>query len=652
MGVRACIVAIGDVGVSAPGRVNLDYIPAAHKLWGHRVLDMADRIGPIGMPIRPGRGPLRQFLLCAVSTCRPATLDAPLCRLTCPPAPPTLVGPMFVLSQESRRDDVNAAVQDAVTRCRVGGAQVAVDTAHYAPGREPGQYTPTTEPLVSFTLHWNGTSDALRALVRDALLELQRTLSPFCQPTRWATWATLDDLNGAVIFPASKLSVCAVAAQWQEAAASFGGRVLVTSTGIAMTGAPPLVAQTWVEAHGHRMPTFHAPMRVLAYDPDDGAGHRRIADSLPEAKRWDFRLASPAAGQDLVWLVHTAGQHTLAAVGRAVFDVLGEATANVAVRAWHPRQHRFDDMVQISLPSHLRRPMELGPGASGQLQVDGRNLALFPFTHYSDRPLGQVPDPNAVAQDVHDAARRTPMVASRTTMVALAVARRSRLDHAPTSAGARDQAARRGLYTTHFMNLGEGTWAQAHTSEAVAASVEASFTRTRLDVKLLPTTPHQRQAAYAPPALTPEEADALAAQPWYPHDMWQREMDVGGAADAHAPLDVQLAPGDFVLAMAPAGAVIELAGPTETLTVSLPHPAWTLVTHPKGTALRAAVEGAHAFVSLTIRQVVGTWMHCKRIVGSAAVACDAAQPTDGMHVDAASRTTTSARGRRRCRLCG
>ena len=161
----------------------------------------------------------------------------------------------------------------------------------------------------------------------------------------------------------------------------------------------------------------------------------------------------------------------------------------MAVRAWHPRQHKFDDMVQVTLSSHLRRPMELGPGAAGQLQVNGCNHAVFPCTHYPNRLLGRAPDYNAVAQDVHDTARGASAVDSRTTMLAPAVARATRLSHQRAAGEARDQAARQGLYTTHFMTLGEGTWAHADGGDTVAASVEASFTRTRIDVKLFPTAP-------------------------------------------------------------------------------------------------------------------------------------------------------------------
>ncbi len=218
-------------------------------------------------------------------------------------------------------------------------------------------------------------------------------------------------------------------------------------------------------------------------------------------------------------------------------------------------------------------------------------------------------------------------------MIAPAVTRSLRADTVPASASAGEQAIRRGLHTTQFMSLGEGTWAPSDPAVAVAATVEASFTRTRVDVKLFPTAPHQRQAAFAPPTLAPADADALAAQPWYPDDMWQRELDTGGTADAHAPLEAQLAPGDFVLAMALAGAVLELTGPTETITIALPHPAWVLISHPKAAALRAAAAGVHGHASLTIRQVFGTWIHCRRSAPAPRTQPDDVPPGDGMEVD-------------------
>jgi hypothetical protein len=114
------------------------------------------------------------------------------------------------------------------------------------------------------------------------------------------------------------------------------------------------------------------------------------------------------------------------------------------------------------------------------------------------------------------------------------------------------------------MTLGEGTWTSAGGDDTVPASVEASFTRTRVDARLYPTAPHQRQAAHAPPALSPADVDALASQPWYPNDMWRRELEESGAVGTHAPIDALLEPGDFVVAVIPAGAILEVMGPTES----------------------------------------------------------------------------------------
>ncbi len=360
--------------------------------------------------------PFRQFLIAAISTVRPAMVEAPLCRLTCAPRPTSIVGPFTALAQESRREDVNVAVHRAITRCRAAGAQLRVDTAHYVPGRDPGQQATNAEPLVSYTIQWEGTCDRQPLTAQGALLELRHAVDRFSQPTRWATCAALDDLAGAVIFPASRHSICAIAAHWQQAAARFGGRVFATSTGIAMTGAPPAVAQTWIDEHAHRTPAYHSPMRILAYDPGDGAPREGSRSTTPAVQRWDFWLTTPSAGHDLLWLVHSVGQHSLADVGHALFTVLGEATANSAVRAWHPRRQRSSDMIQVSVPAHLRRRMQLGPGADGQIRVGGRELPVFPFTYYPDTALGRPLGVNFAAQDVDEVARRAPTDASRTAM--------------------------------------------------------------------------------------------------------------------------------------------------------------------------------------------------------------------------------------------
>ena len=117
------------------------------------------------------------------------------------------------------------------------------------------------------------------------MTELRHAVDHFSQPTRWATCAALDDLAAAVIYPASRHSICAIAAHWQQAAARFGGRVFATTMGLALAGAPPAVAQTWIDEHGHRTAAYHSPMRILAYDPEDGAAREGNGSIPPSVQR-------------------------------------------------------------------------------------------------------------------------------------------------------------------------------------------------------------------------------------------------------------------------------------------------------------------------------------------------------------------------------
>jgi hypothetical protein len=79
---------------------------------------------------------------------------------------------------------------------------------HYSPGHEPGQQGDLVQPLVAYTISWTGTGAQQLAAARTTVDDLRALASQAAGPTHWATYADPEDLAGAIIFPASRHSVC------------------------------------------------------------------------------------------------------------------------------------------------------------------------------------------------------------------------------------------------------------------------------------------------------------------------------------------------------------------------------------------------------------------------------------------------------------
>ena len=633
MDIRAHVVLLGSVQADPCTRDGWQLAALVHKLWGHRAANALSNVVPVGQPIRSRLRGARQFFLGVAPTLRPCTVDPPLIRLSLCPAEPHAVGPLTVMAQASRRDDLEAELSRTTRACSTVGARLLVFSRPCWPSLEPGMQDEDVQPLTIYTLRWAGTCPTQAGAVRTALQTLRNFVDLEATPTHWITAVSAAELPGAVLHSVGASAMCTVAARWQKAAAPLGGRVVATTAGLGLLNIPPAVAQVCLEADPLRDSALAAPIRLTGHVASTSDGLQQPASpsgTAPSARpslHLDFTFTAPTAGHDLLWLVATAGQHTAHSVARAATDGLGAPVAAAEENAWNPLSGAFEQMVLLTIPGHTRDAMERGPGAQRTLLVDGHALPLLPFTHFAPPSASRSPRVDTPAENLRSSIVRTAASGSqlgpRTTMVAPPVVRMPRGILPPDTPLARSAAVRTGALTTQFMHCGAGAWLHAGPvveDGAVPASTTACFVGTHLDALLFPVPTHQVGAGAEPPPLTPQHLDGLASQDWFPSDLHRRTWVTAGVEHAHAPVNLSLSPGDFLVASAPSGAIVELLGPTERLTATLPHPAWLIVRQPARAALRAASHGLPDATEVCIRHAVGVWTHCRRLPPGAGAA--------------------------------
>ena len=97
-----------------------------------------------------------------------------------------------------------------------------------------------------------------------------------------------------------------------------------------------------------------------------------------------------------------------ATVAAALFDVLGEFPTTESVCALNPGAHAFEQMIQVTVPAHLRQRMHMGPGADGAIPIDGRNHRVYPFTGVKQQGRHRASDDTREARLLGDALRSNP----------------------------------------------------------------------------------------------------------------------------------------------------------------------------------------------------------------------------------------------------
>ena len=151
----------------------------------------------------------------------------------------------------------------------------------------------------------------------------------------------------------------------QPLAERFGAKVVPVETGVAIIGCAPAIADAVLQGWPQHEAKIHLQRRISTY--------RTHCDH-----ETDVRLPSPSAGHDLTRIIATGGQVHPSAVAAALFDVLGEYPTAESVCALNPGVHAFGQMVQVTIPAHLRQRMLMGPGADGSTLIDGRNHRVYP----------------------------------------------------------------------------------------------------------------------------------------------------------------------------------------------------------------------------------------------------------------------------------
>ena len=114
----------------------------------------------------------------------------------------------------------------------------------------------------------------------------------------------------------------------------------------------------------------------------------------------DVRLSSPSAGHDLNWITATGGQVHPSAVAVALFDVLGEYPTAQAVYALNPGTQEFEQLVQVTVPAHLRQRKHMRPGAGGSVLIDRRNHRVYLFTEIKQQGRHRASDDTQAAKEM------------------------------------------------------------------------------------------------------------------------------------------------------------------------------------------------------------------------------------------------------------
>ena len=107
-------------------------------------------------------------------------------------------------------------------------------------------------------------------------------------------------------------------------------------------------------------------------------------------------------------MIATGGQVHPSTVARALMDILGEYPTAEAVCGLNPHAHAFEQMIQITVPAHLRQRMIVGPGAEGSIFVDGRNHRVYPFTEVRQQGRHRADDDTRAAGLLGEALRSNP----------------------------------------------------------------------------------------------------------------------------------------------------------------------------------------------------------------------------------------------------
>ena len=407
----------------------------------------------------------------------------------------------------------------------------------------------------------------------------------------WCIAWTPEEMEQAIHVPMPRHLTYTALLGMQPMAERFGAKAVPVETGVAIIGCAPAVAEAVLQGCSQQETGIHVPRRILTY----------LAHCEHEA---DIRLSSPSAGHDLTWMIATGGQVHPSTVASALRDVLGEYPTAEAVCGLNPHAHAFEQMIQITVPAHLRQRMLMGPGAEGSMFVDGRNHRVYPFTEVRQQGRHRAGDDTRAAGLLGEALRSNPATHRSTVFAQVATMDINADEHERARSVPVMIPLGKGLWNN--IRQGQGYTPAAYTMPtlgtnlALALWTDAAGEGQGVTHGITQETARQvHNAAHREPALATENEEALQVHSQHDH---------GGGNVA-----IALGPGDMIATAVSAGGTINIRNAGETIHLHLTQHAWSVIRHPTQANLQAARHNIDATVQVEMELVIGTvWHHQRR----------------------------------------
>ena len=410
-------VAAGQVS-SAQATDTNEIVRVAHKAWGHRAMASVSSISAVGWPwCVDGTGSRHAQIILAsirIGSDLARTTEAPLIRIIGLPAMEVVHG-IKIAATGKLEDEVTAATTRAQTDADRDNLTFKWGTSQIRRQRGTNGSQPGAAQMaihnIEISSEWGGAdgAEACNRAVntrKNSLVELQNCIA--CNqsgPTRinplnvrninseWCVTWTNEETGQAIHVPMHRNFTQNALIGIQPLAERFGAKAVPVETGVAIIGCAPAIADAVLQGWSQHEARIHIPRRISTY-----LTHREH-----EA---DARLSSPSAGHDLTWMIATGGQVHPTAAARALFDILGEYPTAESVCGLNPQVHAFEQMIQVTVPAHLRQRMLMGPGADGSVLVDGRNHRAYPFIEVQQQGRHRANDDTRAARLLSEALRK------------------------------------------------------------------------------------------------------------------------------------------------------------------------------------------------------------------------------------------------------
>ena len=606
----------------------------AHKTWGHRAIIHMGRIDAVGWPwCVDGTGNRYAQVVMAtinINPSSPRTTEAPLTRVV-GLTPMVELLEIKIAATTSLENEVLTAITRAQMAAHRCGMAFKWTTSQLRMSRAAGGCHPGAPQMAIHQIEIRSgqygvgtTEECSRAVIvlKSEITDIQNdnaanqtraTIIDLANghaiPSEWCVAWTKDEINQAVHVPMNRNQTYNALMGMQRLADRFGAKAVPVDTGVAVIGCAPAVVDAVLQGWPQHEGRTHQPRRISTY----------ITHSHLES---DVRLSAPAAGHDLAWMIATEGQVHPTAVAMAMREVLGEFPAVEPVCAFNPMKRMFEQMVQTTVPTHLRQRMLMGPGAEGSILVGERRCRVYPFTEVKQPGRHRAIDDTQATRLLEEALRSRPSPNPGTTIFA----QTGTMDiHADEIGDARTVPV--------MIPLGGGMWNSMRNN---SGDTPAAYTMPSLGTHLALALRANQQLE--PGGIGIEEAnEALrTARASMTANSGEEE-----AMDVHCQFEhglgnvrIALAPGDIIVTTVVNGGTIQIRSACESMQVPLTHHARVAIHHPVQANMRAARHTIDPTVQIEFELVVGTvWLYQRRRQGNNVreprtnrQSCDGARP--------------------------